>query len=249
MTAEVIELRAISFKRSQLDALSDEELELLLRMGLAVNDLTMCQRQVVAVIHSEPRLDVLRDIWLVQYVISLLNFVGKMHEALLVFSKLFSASPVGKEYQSKLSQDGLAAVKELNQLMGTSNLLARVRNRFSFHFHTKDPLKPFLAHLHPDARLSLYFNQWDVNIFNHFAAEPYITALNSLAESQSTSEMLERLGATVLSAKKAFDAFFRAVAEPMFAKMGELESAVHPLEAADMPPLADIKYPPIVRPE
>lgn len=86
-------------------------------------------------------------------------------------------------------------------------MLAHVRNRFSFHFHIKDPLRPFLTHLHPDARLSLYFAQWDVNIFNHFAAEPYITSLNSLAGSQSTSETPERLGAAVLSAKKAFDAF------------------------------------------
>lgn len=249
MSDNPLELKELRFRKRQFEVLSGPETELFLRLALAANELMLQRRIVAAILKSEPQHPIVADIWLVQTFTALLTLVGKMHEALTVFDRLFLGSPLSKHYLDIMSDDGKKAVSDLKFWLGGSNMLALVRNKFSFHFHKDEPLKPVLDAIDPDMLLSLYFNKWDVNALNHFAAEPFLASLNRSLGSASTAETLTRLTDAVLPAKNAFLRFYRAFAELILLKMDGLEAHTHVLTPEDIPPLAAVPFPPLIQPD
>ncbi len=118
------------------------ELELLLRLGLAVNELMLFQRVVGAITNSRPRADAAQDIWLSQLLTALMCSTGKVFEALEVFRRHFLSSSIGRDLRPMLSQEAQSAIELLSKMGGNNSLLAEVRNLYSFHFHNTEDLSP-----------------------------------------------------------------------------------------------------------
>jgi hypothetical protein len=124
--------------------LTKPELELLLRLGLAVNELLLFQRFVGLITNSRPRAEAAQDIWLAQLVSALMCSTGKVFEALEVFRKHFLNVPLGRDLRPRLSQEAQSATEVLCAIGGRNSLLARIRNLYSFHFHNEKHLSPYL---------------------------------------------------------------------------------------------------------
>src|SRR4051812_13318899 len=75
---EQLILHEMAFTKRQLMQLSKPELELLLRLGLAVNELMLFQRFVGLITNSRPQADAAQDIWLAQLVTALMCSTGKV---------------------------------------------------------------------------------------------------------------------------------------------------------------------------
>jgi hypothetical protein len=139
-------LNEVAFTKQQLTQLTKPELELVLRLGLAVNELLLFQRFVGLITNSRPRADAAQDIWLAQLVTALMCSTGKVFEALEVFRRHFLSAPLARDLRPTLSKEAQDAIEVLSAMGRRDYLLANVRNLYSFHFHNDQDLSPYLDH-------------------------------------------------------------------------------------------------------
>jgi hypothetical protein len=158
-------------------ALSSAKRELLIRIGLAQNDLLLVQRFWGALYYRNPRSLWATEAHAVQQITFLLVLVGKLFEALEIFRKRFSSNAVSRAYLKQFNARQLKAVDTLKAGGGKNNLLASIRNDFAFHYHDKRPLGRFMSSWPPERLLTMYFGDPDVNTLNAYAAEPFLRAL------------------------------------------------------------------------
>jgi hypothetical protein len=246
ITETVHELR---FTRAQLRRLSNAELELLLRLGLAVNELMVFQRWLSSILASEPRTEALKDIWLAQVMTALMSLAGKVFEALEVFRTGYLQQPLGHEYQDRVSPDAEAAIRHLRATGGRNSKLADIRNFFSFHFHNGEQLGPYLDHLPDDAKLSLYAGLCDANTTHQFALEPFLTSLVATLGVRASTEAFDAIRAEIRPTLNAFHAFVIWFAEQMFEKMGAVERLVHHPDASDVGVIEQQRFITLVTPK
>ena len=80
-----------------------------------------------------------------QVITLLLTIVGKLFEALEVFRTRFLSQPFSRAYLEQFYPRQREAVTTLKQSLGTSSLLASIRNDFAFHYHQDSDLSRFMA--------------------------------------------------------------------------------------------------------
>ena len=137
------------FSKRQLMELPRQERELFLRVGLVLNDLLLFQRLWAAFMYREPRTPLAKQAQAVHAAALLLIIGGKVFEACDIFEKRFLSSHVGRRYLSRFSRSHKDTVRQLRKRLGANALLAKIRNRFAFHYH-KDDLTPFVERMVPD---------------------------------------------------------------------------------------------------
>lgn len=241
-------LHEVAFSKEQIMQLTKPELELMLRLGLAVNELLLFQRIVGLITNSRPGADAAQDMWLAQLVTALMCTTGKVFEALEVFRKHFLGAPLGRELRPTLSQETQAAVEVLRALGGRDSLLANIRNLYSFHFHNDEDLSPYLDHLAGDAQLSLYYGLCDANTVHHFAVESLVTSFMRTTEARSGEEAIVRVVNEIQAATQAFHKFVMGVEERLFQKIGPLRINSHSIDAADVGVIEQQRFPTLIRP-
>jgi hypothetical protein len=248
MTTPSYELTEIFFTKEQLFRLSDEERELVLRLGLVVNELMFFQRVLGSVLVSEPRSDVIKDIWITQVYIALMTLTGKVHEALLILDRFFVSSTVGRDWQPALKGSAQTALDQLRRSLGKGSLLADVRNSFAFHFHSSENLSPHMATLKDDEQLSLYAGMCDANTVHHFALESVVTSLTVKTKSDSAADAFNKVANEAAAVIRAFQAFVIGCEEIAFEKMGAVGRRSHSLNDGIIGQLGKERFEPIVRP-
>jgi hypothetical protein len=123
-----------------------------------------------------------------------------------VFDKRFLSRPLGREYLANFRKSQAEAVKFLKKLRGTDNLLAKIRNGFSFHYHA-DELSVFIEKMKDDRVLSLYLGDPDGNSLNAFAAEPFFHSLLKVTGKKTPRSALRRIQNEAATAIAAFNSF------------------------------------------
>jgi hypothetical protein len=241
-------LREVTFTKTQLLRLSKAELELILRLGLAVNELMLFQRFVGLITNSRPRASAAQDIWLSQLISALMCSTGKVFEALQVFHRHFLATPLGRDLIPHLPAEAQTAIDTLTRLRGRNSLLADVRNLYSFHFHNDADLSPFLEHLDADAPLSLYYGLCDANVVHHFAVEPLVTSLMKTTGADDGEGAIVRIVGEIQRATQAFHQFVRAIGEALFAKIGRLQVKEHVIDSSDVGVIDEQRFPTLITP-
>jgi hypothetical protein len=241
-------LREVTFTKAQLLQLTKSELELILRLGLAVNEMFLFQRLVGAITNSRPQAPAAQDIWLSQLIAALMCCTGKVFEALEVFRRHFLASPLGRELRPMLSNEAQDAVGLLSRIGGANSLLADVRNLYSFHFHNDEDLSPFLDHLDMNSSLSLYYGLCDANTTHHFAVEPLVTSLMRTTGAANVGEAISRIIGEIQPATRAFHQFVRGIEEKFFEKMGPLNFKQHSIDPIAVGIIGEQRFPTILVP-
>lgn len=181
MSPTIPDLCVVKFTKVQLMALPEYQRELLLHLGLAVNDLLFYKRVFLATLYCPLESQAATDANGSHALSALLTLAGKTFEAKEVLNKRFLrlSQEIKTEYLSRLSVESKDALDELNKSVGQNNLLAKIRNSFSFHFYN-DPwqqLAPMLESLDNAVMLQLYLGDPDGNTVHHYATECITRAL------------------------------------------------------------------------
>ena len=191
---KVPRLAEIRFTKAQLMKLPHEERELLLRVGLVVNDVLLFQRLWAAFIYRDPKTPLAVEAQAIQSLTVLLVIVGKVFEACDgVFNKRFLSSPIGAAYLPKFSEGYKRSVQYLKRLQGANSLLAKIRNTHAFHYLAKEDLTPSVEALPDDRILSIYLGDPDGNTMNAFAAEASFRLLPKITGENSPTAALEKI--------------------------------------------------------
>jgi hypothetical protein len=202
---------AVRFTKAQFMSLSLAERELLIRIGLAQNDLLMMQRLWGALYYRSPTSVAAADAHAVQQVTLLLVLVGKLYEALETFRTGFLSIELSRRYLAKFNERQREAVNVLKRALGTSQLIARVRNDFAFHYHKSGRLSRFMTSWTNDRLLTMYFADPDANTLNAYAAEPFLRALMRRTGRRTPTAALRHIQNTAAKIIAAHSTFVGAV--------------------------------------
>jgi hypothetical protein len=205
---------AIRFTKAQFMTLPRAERELLIRIGLAQNDLLMMQRFWGALYYRNPKSVSATEAHAVQQVTFLLIIVGQLFEALEIFRKRFLSHKISRTYLKLFNARQNEAVAKLKAALGKSNLIASIRNDFAFHYHDSRPLSSFMASLKPDRLLTMYLGDSDANTLNAHAAEPFLRALMRRTGGRTPSAALRHIqneAAAIIAAHSTFVAAIQVI--------------------------------------
>ena len=169
-------LIAVRFTKSQLMKLPKKERELLLRVGLIMNDILLYQRLWLMMMYRDPQSALAKEVHAIQSATMLLALVGKTFEAMEVFERRFLSSEVGRDYLAAFSKPHRNAVDYLKTLRGSGSFFADIRNTYAFHYHDDDFI-PFIEMMADDRVLNAYLGAPDGNTLNSYAAEPFLISL------------------------------------------------------------------------
>jgi hypothetical protein len=237
----------IRFTKGQFMALSAPERELLIRVGLAMNDLSILQRLWLVIMLTEPKSET-AQIASSTYGASLfLLIVGKVFEACEVFRKWFLSSPIAKEYLAVFNGEQLSAVERLKEILGSSSVLAKIRNSFAFHYHDAE-LGTYLDAIPDQQEMLNLIGDPAGNSVRSYAAEPFIASCLDVMGANSAAEALDAANSTISDAVAAFSIFATAIEVVAFRKIFPEPIEVDPskLDPSDYQAGADIRFPAFV---
>jgi hypothetical protein len=188
-------LTVVRFTKTQFMSLTHPERELLIRVGLGINDMLQFQRLWAALFfRAEAQSEAAQAAHAVQSTAILLVLIGKLFEAVETFDKFFLSSPVAKEYLPLFKDRQKTAVKALKRFRGDKhNLLAKIRNGFAFHYHHDDPLSGYIERRPDSSPLAIYMGDPDGNTLSAFAAEAFLSSLLALTGEQDIRASIQRI--------------------------------------------------------
>jgi hypothetical protein len=239
------EVRAVRFTKKQLMSLSAPERELLIRIGLVMNDLNLLMRLWITVGSSEPKSEAATSANEAHNAILFLLLVGKIYEGSAVFKKWFLSSVIGRDYPPLMSEEGRAAVEKLRALQGTSGILATIRNSFAFHYHDA-ALSTYLDAMPDDQELIHLISNLAGNDVRSYAVQPFTASLLAAMGARTSPETVDANNRIVTDTVQAFAMFAAGVEVVAYKKMfpGSLpEMQECPLDPSDYMAGADVRLP------
>jgi len=223
-------LVAVRFTKAQFMALSLRERELLIRLGLAQNDVLMIQRMWGAIYYRNPKTVWATEAHAVQQVALLLILVGKLFEALEVFRLYFNSQPFSRTYLAKFDDRQKSAVSVLKRALGSGEILAAIRNDFAFHYHKTGHLSRFMRSWPDDRLLTLYLGDPDANTLSAYASEPFLRALMRRTRRRTPTAALRYIQNSAAQVIGAFNTFISAIQVLAIREM--LKGQIQPEEIA-----------------
>ena len=206
-------LLVVRFTKTQFMSLTPPERELLIRVGLGINDMLQFQRLWAALFfRAEARSEAAQAAHAVQSTAVLLVLIGKLFEAVEIFDKFFLSTTVAREYLPLFVDGQKAAVKELKRFRGDAdNLLARIRNDFAFHYLHDTPLSGYIEGRPDDLPLALYMGDPDGNTLSAFAAEALLSSLLALTGEPVIHAAIQRIQTATGNVLQPYITFANAV--------------------------------------
>ena len=132
---DIVRVYKIPFSKAQLAQLTQEERALVVLLGNAANQLAVFWKLVYFSTNDVGKQNDTAQ-QLVQggqTQILVRQTVGIAYEAWMVIQTRFLQKPLGREYQSLLSPEGIGALNNLKRYFGSKNPIYTIRNHFAFH--------------------------------------------------------------------------------------------------------------------
>ncbi|MBN9006424.1 MAG: hypothetical protein J0H40_13550 [Rhizobiales bacterium] len=166
MPTTTVKVFHIGMPKEKLQAMPSEERGYLLSLGYAVNQVQLLQKLVVLSLAHEPTSPTEQRLGAAQSQMIIRFLVGMLHEARDLIRSV-EASPVGRDYTTRMDQGGRDAFTNLENVFAESSLLTLIRNNFSFHPPNNKVLNKAFADAADDPASdelwSLYFSQHGFN--------------------------------------------------------------------------------------
>jgi hypothetical protein len=122
----------IPVSKDRLRAMPKQERAVFFLLGYAANQINLLSKLVIFSTNKTP--DGVEQILSgAQSQLLARLTIGTLHEAWELIRKAFLETSLGKEYPAKLDPAGKAALARLKKYFGSSNLIAKFRNKYSFH--------------------------------------------------------------------------------------------------------------------
>jgi len=242
-----IEVSEIRFSQSQLMRLSPQLRELFIRLGLSMNDLLLLQRMYLACGNTDAISDAGRAASASHMTSVFLLLVGKLFEAGNIVEKWFLSTPLSRDLTPLMNSQQRDALEALKRLRGTTNVLAKVRNSFAFHYHD-EPLSPHIEEIPTDASLIYYVSNPEGNTLRFFSLEPLLRSLIATLGATDAESAMERFVDLVNEAIAHFSTFATAI--DTFALEGMFGELPVPTQCAidirDFRPREEVDFPPLI---
>jgi hypothetical protein len=136
-----IEIHRVIFSKKQFADMPREERALLLLMGHATNEINVLSKFILMVRKDDPPTQIEDFTEGGQIFIVMRILIGKLHEAWELFrTRAQSNKNIVDKYLKNLNEEGVEALKALNNYFGKKNAVTEIRNKVAFHYKDKDNL-------------------------------------------------------------------------------------------------------------
>jgi hypothetical protein len=184
-------IHRIAIPKSKLVAIPPTERVFFIQLGHICNELSFFNKLLIFTSNQAGEgLD--RKTMTTQSLIVARVFIGKVFEAWEMLKRDFFRSKLSKELEPSLSDDGKAALDQLKKYFGGSNLLATIRNKFSFHYFSKIIEKSFSA-FGDDKVFELYLAKNYANTLHYFSEEIVSTGMLDKTGKSTQQEAMDQL--------------------------------------------------------
>jgi hypothetical protein len=162
----VIEVLRIPLAKDRLRAIPQEERALFLLLGHAANQINLLFKLVIFSTNKTPADQPEQNISGAQSQILARILIGFLAEAWELIRTQFLESPIGREYSSKLDQDGQLALTNLKNKFGRSNLFSKLRNEHIFHHPSASDMEAAFQAAVNDPQWDNDWN-WFFSVYNY----------------------------------------------------------------------------------
>jgi len=172
-----MELKRLTFEGPALQRLSEPEQLFLFRMAQARDDLRQLNFLCHAALNGLPPLQGVERRANVHQVFYMVRLIcGALYEVWRMIKTGWNGSELARSFASRLTEEARESHSYLCRYFGADNIVARIRNKFAFHYD-EDLLKGPIASLKSGGEYSFVTGTMNGNIFYDFAEEVRLRAI------------------------------------------------------------------------
>jgi len=205
-----VKINKIALTKEDLFALPPNERVFLVYAGHALNELNILCRLIVIAMPVR-RGEAERQFMVIQSMMFLRMLAGKLHEAWVLFGKVFYGSRLSLQFKDQLSEDGTKALRELNEYFKKPiSSVTEVRNLHAFHYDAKQ-VDNGLENMLPHMSLDIYFDENSANTIYGFADNIINSSVMASVGSPDSHKGMETLMADTESVARSFQLLLEEV--------------------------------------
>lgn len=191
-----MKIEKITITRNQLNLLPEKERVFFVQLGHFANELSVLIKLLVFS-ENKSDIEVVKKAYFMQESIVVRLSAGKLFEGWQLLQKNYFATKLSKKYDKILPINGQKVLSNLKKYFGTKNVIADIRNNFSFHNPSFDEVSKQLKAIPNNTEFELFIGE-DYASTNYYMAEQIIsnTMLNYVKKStlqQAMNEIIKDL--------------------------------------------------------
>lgn len=242
-------MQVISLTAKQFNSIPARERAVLVVVSHALNEINVLAKWFVMTsrIEDEPRWKAHGQIC--QALVIGRTLIGKLHEAWEIIRKGYFATPMAKQYLSRIDAEGAEAADRLGRYFGKKNLVNSVRNSFAFHYSLDAPSPAFEEDV-PEAEIAMYFGDSNGNTLYQFGEYMMGKALLDSIDSTDSQAAFRKLLDETSSVVADLNTYGQRIVMTLliqFVGSASLRAAAREIEVGPLPESSDLKFPYFVR--
>lgn len=175
-----MEIKRLTFIAETLNNLPEQERKLVLVLGHALNEINVLSKFIRILNNFDSETEILKQTNGCQSLLIVRTLIGKLYEAWNIFKNGYNSKEIGNKYSSSFNEETRDRLKQLNKYFGRKNLIARVRNEFSFHYELE----------HYNVQIPDYFTSEALSIYIGLDAETNFYAYAEYAAAIALQKIL-----------------------------------------------------------
>ncbi len=204
----MIDVLRIPVSKEHLRAMPADERALLILLGYAANQISAFQKLVIFSSNKIDHGEVEQKLVNAQTQMLVRIAVGVLNEALRLIQQRFLGNPIGREYVPLLDAAGKAALEKLKVVIGSPNVLNKLRSNYAFHHPYDSDVNAAFEAATADA-------DWD-NDWNWYFSGSNSNSFYFLSEFVMLHGIMAAVGGQdLISAQKKLMADMRVVSDSM----------------------------------
>jgi hypothetical protein len=129
----MMDVLKIAVSKERLRAMPADERALMVIMGYAANQINGFSKLVLFSSNKDGNGEVEQKLSAAQTQMLVLVLVGVLNEALRLVQQRFLGTTIGRDYVPRLDPGGKDALRKLKVVLGSSNILSKLRSNYIFH--------------------------------------------------------------------------------------------------------------------
>lgn len=167
-----MKLYKIPIEKSKLDSMSENERIFFIQLAHFGNEINILRRIFLWSTLAKPRHDVEEKASVAQALCMAKILTGKLNEGWELLQRGFFRSGLSKEYEPRLIDQARESLSNLKKYFSKTNVINKVRNKFSFHY-SSDGIKECFKQLSHSVDFDIYLSHNHSNSF-YYAPEALV---------------------------------------------------------------------------
>lgn len=181
----------IKLTKKQLLSLPEKERPLFFQLGHVFNEISFLNKLLLMVSSTEVG-GLERKGMAMQSMIVARIFIGKVFEAWLMLEKELLKTKLMLDLDQHLPDEAKQALQHLKRYFGRSNLLATIRNKFSFHY-LSEHIDDVMNAVEDEKEFKLVLGDSYANTMHDFAEEIVSFAMLQKTDKESAQEAMDNI--------------------------------------------------------